>query len=93
MRNARAIDDKRQRLRRFRTRQGATIFRDSRACVASAPNSSGRSIGAIIAPKPPLDLPVIARVDDARQVDLVVPVGRCAPVDLTLWSALWVQHQ
>ena len=33
----------------------------SPACVASAPNRSGRSIGVIIAPKPPLDLPLIAR--------------------------------
>ena len=31
------------------------------AWVASAPNRSGRSIGVIIAPNPPLDLPMIAR--------------------------------
>ena len=33
----------------------------SPACVASAPNRSGRSIGVIIAPNPPEDFPAIAR--------------------------------
>ena len=36
-------------------------YRESPEWVASAPNRSGRSIGVIIAPNPPLDLPMIAR--------------------------------